>query len=257
MRPLADLFIALRFFSRLPVPSTRRELELGRAGLAAAVAMVPAAALVIGLAPALTLLAARGLGLPPLLAAPLAIVTLVLVTGALHEDGLADCADGFGGGRTRARKLEIMRDSRIGTFGACAIAASLYLRALALGVAASRDMGLGAVVLLATAVISRTACLLPVIALAPARADGAGAALGRPEPRSVAIALAVALALSCGLLATSAGPARVALAIAVATIAALALCALAWRQIGGHTGDVAGATQQVVEIAVYLVFAAS
>ena len=257
MVPLADLLIALRHFSRLPVPSTRRETDLGQAGLAKAIAMVPAAALLIGLAPAFVLLAARGLGLPPLLAAPLAIVTLVLVTGALHEDGLADCADGFGGGRTRQRKLDIMRDSRIGAFGACALALSLYLRAIALGIVASRDMQLGAVVLLAAAILSRMACLLPLIALPPARPDGAGASLGLPEPRSIGIALALSLALSCALLATSTSPTRIALAVAVSAIAALALCALAWRQIGGQTGDVAGATQQIVEIAVYLAFAAS
>ncbi len=257
MTPLADVCIALRFFSRLPVPTTKRERDLGRAGLAAAIAMVPVAALVIGLLPALALLSAHALGLPPLLAALLAIVTLILVTGALHEDGLADCADGFGGGRTRERKLEIMRDSRIGTFGACALTTSIALRAAALDVVASRDMRLGAVVLIAAAVISRMTSLLPALALLPARPDGVGAAVGRPEPRSIAVALGLSLALFCGLLAASTSPARIALAIATATIVALGMCALAWRQIGGQTGDVGGATQQIVEVAVYLVFAAS
>ncbi len=257
MTSIADLFIALRFFSRLPVPATRREINAGAAGFSHAVAMVPLAGLVIGCLPAIVLAGTCGLGLPPALAAPLAVLSLVIVTGALHEDGLADCADGFGGGRTRARKLEIMRDSRIGTFGACALALSLYLRAVALGTIAARGVGLGVAVILAAAVLSRLACLLPLIALPPARADGMGASAGRPEPRTVGIALALAIALACGLLATFAAPARIALAIALASVAALGLCALAWRQIGGQTGDVAGATQQVVEIAIYLVFAAA
>ena len=80
--------------------------------------MVPVAGALIGCIPALTLVAARLAALPNPVAALLALVALVSVTGALHEDGLADCADGFGGGRTRERKLEIMRDSRIGTFAA-------------------------------------------------------------------------------------------------------------------------------------------
>ena len=257
MTPLSDLLIALRFFSRLPVPSTRREIELGPTGLAAAVAMVPAAGLIIGAVAASALLLAQGFGVPPVLAAPLAIATLILVTGALHEDGLADCADGFGGGRTRERKLAIMRDSRIGTYGACAIGLSLYLRASALGVIASRDVGLAAAVLIAAAILSRVACLLPLIALLPARPDGTGVSVGQPAPRTVAMALALALVLSCGVLGLVARPAPIAFAIALSAIAALGMCALAWRQIGGQTGDVAGATQQLVEIAIYLVFAAA
>ena len=256
MTPLSDLLIALRFFSRLPVPSTRRETELGPAGLAAAVAMVPAAGLIIGAVAALALLLARSLGVPSMLAAPLAIAMLILVTGALHEDGLADCADGFGGG-TRERKLAIMRDSRIGTYGACAIALSLYLRASALGVIASRDVGLAATVLIAAAILSRVACLLPLIALLPARPDGIGVSVGQPAPQKVAVALVLALVLSLSVLGFSARPAPIALAIALSATAALGMCALAWRQIGGQTGDVAGATQQMVEIAIYLVFAAA
>ena len=257
MTPLSDLLIALRFFSRLPVPSTRRETELGPAGLAADVAMVPAAGLIIGAVAALALLLARSLGVPSMLAAPLAIAMLILVTGALHEDGLADCADGFGGGGTRERKLAIMRDSRIGTYGACAIALSLYLRASALGVIASRDVGLAATVLIAAAILSRVACLLPLIALLPARPDGIGVSVGQPAPQKVAVALVLALVLSLSVLGFSARPAPIALAIALSATAALGMCALAWRQIGGQTGDVAGATQQVVEIAIYLVFAAA
>ena len=176
-----DLLIALRFFSRLPVPETERERSLGAAGLASAAALVPVAGAIIGILPAFVLLAAGGLGLPPVLAAPLAIATLALVTGALHEDALSDCADGFGGGRTRERKLEIMRDSRIGAFGGVALALSLYVRVTALAVIADRSAGTAALVLVAAAALSRAASLWPLAWLPPARAEGVGAA-AQPAP---------------------------------------------------------------------------
>ena len=165
-----DLLIALRFFSRLPVPETAREREVGAAGLSSVAAFVPVAGVIIGVGPALVLLAASVLGLPPVLAAPLAIAALVVVTGALHEDALADCADGFGGGATRERKLEIMRDSRIGAFGACALALSIYIRAVALAIVADRSPGDAALVLVAAAALSRAACLWPLAWLPHRRA---------------------------------------------------------------------------------------
>jgi adenosylcobinamide-GDP ribazoletransferase len=216
---------------------------------------VPIAGAVIGLFPAFVLVAASAAGLPPSIAAPLAIATLVVVTGALHEDGLADCADGFGGGRTRARKLEIMRDSRIGTFGGCAIALSLYLRAASLSVIAGHGVELAAAVLVASAAVSRTLCLLPLTILPAARVDGAGAAAGTIDRGRYAAALAITAAIGllpgvCG-----ASPSRAAFAVVAAAIAALAICGIARRQVGGQTGDVAGAAQQMAEIAVLIVFA--
>ena len=255
--PLADLCIGLRFFSRLPVPRTARETALGAGGLAAAVVMVPIAGTVIGLCPAIVLVLASAAGLPPLIAAPLAIATLVGVTGALHEDGLADCADGFGGGATLERKLAIMRDSRIGTFGACAIGLALLLRAAALCVVAARDVALGAAVLVAGAALSRTLCLMPLVLLPPARPDGAGAAAATLVTARYGAALALSVIVSILPLFAAASPGRLAAAALAAALAALAVCAVAWRQIRGQTGDVAGATQQAVEIAVLLVFAAA
>ncbi len=257
MSPLADLLIALRFLSRLPVPTVAREEQLGPAAFAGAAAMVPVAGAIIGGLPVLGLLAATAVGLPPLLAAPVAIAGLVAVTGALHEDALADCADGFGGGRTRLRKLEIMRDSRIGTFGACAVAMSLYLRAFALGTVAARSPWLASAAIIGAAATSRVACLLPLLLLPPARQDGLGAGAGRPTGASLAVGLMVAIGFS--LLATLFGASvlRVVLAVALSLAGALAVCGLAWRQIGGQTGDVAGAAQQVSEIAMLLVLAAA
>ena len=136
-----DLLACLRFFSRLDLPAER-----GREGLAEfaeALRALPLAGAIIGGFGAFALLGARALGLPHLPAAVIAIGALVMVTGALHEDGLADLADGFGGGATREKKLEIMRDSRIGAYGALALALTLLLRVSA------------------TAVSPRSAALLP------------------------------------------------------------------------------------------------
>ena len=254
--PLADILIALRFFSRLPLPATQREIALGSQGLPHAVMMVPVAGALIGVLPALVLVAACAIGLPPSVAAPLAIAALVVVTGALHEDGLADCADGFGGGRTRERKLEIMRDSCIGTYGACAIGVSLYLRAASLAVIAEHAVLLAATVLVASAAVSRTLCLLPLAILPPARTDGAGAAAGGVDHRRYAVAVGIAALVTLLPWLAGASLGHAAVSFIVAAGAALAVCAVARKQVGGQTGDVAGAVQQVAEIAAILVFAA-
>jgi adenosylcobinamide-GDP ribazoletransferase len=255
--PLADLLICLRFFSRLPLPTTSRETALGADGLARAVAMVPMAGAIVGLFPATILVLIAFAGLPPLLLAPLAIATLVLVTGALHEDGLADCADGFGGGRTRERKLEIMRDSRIGTYGACAIGLSLYLRVASLTVMAAHDVALSAAVLVSSAALSRPLCLLPLALLKPARSEGAGAAQGHLSTARLAGASVLAAVIGLLPVFTRVAPGIVLLSVVAGIVAALGVCAVSRRQIGGQTGDVAGAAQQAAELAQYLIYAAA
>ena len=124
-----DIGDALRFFTRVPVgdPGASAPLDINRFAWAA-----PVAGAVVGLIGALALALTGLLGLPPLMRAGLATAALVAATGALHEDGLADVADGFGGGATRAMKLDIMRDSRIGAYGAIALTLALILRVGAL-----------------------------------------------------------------------------------------------------------------------------
>ncbi|WP_246725286.1 adenosylcobinamide-GDP ribazoletransferase [Beijerinckia sp. L45] len=253
--PFADILIALRFFSCLPLPATRREIALGSQGLAQAVMMVPVAGAVIGLIPALVLAAAGAIGLPSSIAAPLAVAALVMVTGALHEDGLADCADGFGGGRTRERKLEIMRDSRIGTYGGCAIGLSLYLRAASLAVIAEHGVLLAAAALVASAAVSRTLCLLPLALLPAARTDGAGAAAGGLERGRYAVAIGISGVAALAPCLAGASVARAVFVLIAAALAALAVCAVARQQVGGQTGDVAGAAQQMAEVVSLVSFA--
>jgi adenosylcobinamide-GDP ribazoletransferase len=261
MRPgsslLADFWFCLGFYTRLPVPRAAGEATpYSLANFSRAVRVVPLAGALLGSFAALVMNVALGLGFRPILAAPLAVGCLIVLSGALHEDGLADCADGFFGGATRARKLEIMQDSRIGTFGAVALLLGVYMRGASLALIADKSLGLAGAILIGAAALSRTAALIPLAVLPPARDNGAGFAAGKPEPAALATAACLAVVFALAPVAAGAGPIRTIMAIAMATGAAYALVPLARKQIGGQTGDVAGAAQQLSEIAFYLVFAA-
>lgn len=195
----------------------------------------PLAGLLIGGAVALVRAAGTRLGLPPLPAAAWAVAAGVLLTGGLHEDGLADTADGFGGGRTPERRLEIMRDSRIGSYGALALLLALTIRVSAIAALAPAS---ATACLLATGALSRGA-MLPVLALLrPARPDGLGQGLGRiPLP---AILVAGAIVLAVAVLALP--PIRAGLALALAAASGLVVARLAQSRVGGQTGDVLGAS---------------
>ena len=186
------------------------------------------------------------LGLPPMLVATATVALLVATTGALHEDGLSDTADGLGGGRNREHKLEIMRDSRIGSYGTLALLFSVLLRVGALTALPSAWAAIK--VLVVAGAVSRAAMVVHSHRQAPARRDGLSATLGRPAQGATLIALGIALALSLLLLGTKA-----LVALVVAGIATAAMMRLAEHHLGGQTGDLLGATQQVVEIAVLLV----
>ena len=242
-----DIADALRFFTRLPLPrDDGAPFDVNRIAWAA-----PVAGALVGLVGAAVLAVAHRLGLPGLFSAALATAGVIAATGGLHEDGLADAADGFGGGATRARKLEIMRDSRIGTFGAVALALSLILRvgALAAALHAGFWSAAGAFILVAT--VSRAGALMPLALLDPARSDGAGAAAGRLDRNAFAASWGVGLVIAVALGLVATGLARALAGSITSAIGALAMTALASRQIGGQTGDVAGAAQQWAEIAAW------
>lgn len=194
------------------------------------------------------------LGLPPWIAAVLALTVVIASSGALHEDGLADIADGFGGGYTQQRKLDIMRDSRIGTFGALALVLSVLVRAGALAALIERyGLGGGAAVLIAVGAASRGFGLLPLAALPTARTDGLAHAVGTPPRSAILTALGLATLLGAiGPALAGIGVLRGLFACAAAAAASLWLTRLARKQIGGQTGDVSGAAQQLSEIAFLL-----
>ncbi|HEX2654017.1 MAG TPA: adenosylcobinamide-GDP ribazoletransferase [Xanthobacteraceae bacterium] len=241
---VADFLIGLMFYTRLPLGGSARDdiSDFARASWTA-----PVVGAVVGILGAIAFDAASKMGLPPLPAAVIAVATTLLLTGGLHEDGLADTADGFGGGATRERKLEIMRDSRIGTYGVCAVVISLMLRVSALAALAGTAFIVPALIASHTAARS----LLPAFMylMPPARADGLSASAGRPPFAAVFVSVLIGLiALRLGLGASHAIIA-VALLIALAAIAAL----MSKRQIGGQTGDVLGAVEQAGEVLVLLV----
>jgi len=239
----ADLAIALSFYTRLPL---RHDKPIGGSDVARASWAAPVAGALIGCCGAPVYWVAHAAGLPPLIGAALTLATTAMLTGCLHEDGLADTADGLGGGASRERKLEIMRDSRIGTYGVCALTLSLIVRAGAL--AALAEPMLVAPALIAAHAAARAALPAFMRAVPPARRDGLAAQAGAP-PLIGALAAAVigAAGLVLGL-----GPAR---AIVALLLACAAMGLVAWlcvKQIGGQTGDVLGAVEQANEIAVLI-----
>jgi adenosylcobinamide-GDP ribazoletransferase len=242
---IGEFSASIHFLTRLPL--RRHEAGTAGASLAQAAWAFPLAGFVVGLIGALVYLIADRLVLFSWPAAALTLAATMLVTGALHEDGLADTADGFGGGATRERKLDIMRDSRIGTYGVCALIICLLLRADA--IASLTEPVLVAPALIAAHVGARAVLPLVMFLLPAARSDGLAFSAGKPSGGGVAVAAALgflALLLCLGL-----GHALVALV--VLAIAVALLCWLATRQIGGQTGDVLGAVEQVSEIVILLV----
>ncbi|PDT68363.1 adenosylcobinamide-GDP ribazoletransferase [Bradyrhizobium ottawaense] len=243
---VADLRMAASFVTILPVASSKPAAD---GAVARATWALPVAGLLVGLAGAFVYKVAIRFGLTPNIAALLALATTALITGALHEDGLADTADGLGGGRTRERKLEIMRDSRIGTYGVCALILSFGLRWSAL--AAIADPLLVAFALCAAHAAARAGVPAFMSLVPPARPDGLSASAGSPSGRSVAIAFALGtLALALAL-----GPGKALVGLIVLSLAGLLLARLAVRQIGGQTGDILGAFEQIGEILILLVAA--
>lgn len=241
---VAQAQLALMLLTRLPAG----RLPDPAPTIGASVWAFPLAGLAVGALAALTLAAALALSLPPALAAGLALGVQVMVTGALHEDGLADLADGLWGGRTPERRLEIMRDSRIGSYGALALILSIGLRWQALAVIAAAP--LAPLALIALAMTSRVAPAALLAALPPARGDGMGRSATGANRQAVLIGAALALLPALAL------PGTLPM-LAVQLALGLGVARLAMARLGGQTGDVLGASQQLTELGGALVLAAA
>ncbi|WP_172296582.1 adenosylcobinamide-GDP ribazoletransferase [Pseudoruegeria sp. HB172150] len=236
-----DISVALALLTRLPVG------RVPDRGARAAWAW-PVAGLVVGLIAVVIGVLARWCGMPDALVSGLMLAMAVLVTGALHEDGLADVADGFWGGFDKARRLEIMKDSRIGSYGVIALVLSLGLRWAAM--TALIAAGGFAWPVLAAAVLSRAPMAVAMWALPNARGYGLSESVGRPGRETVAIGLLVALGAGFLLV----GPPVLLVALVLAPVTA-GCVGLARAKLGGQTGDVLGAVQQVCEVAALAVLA--
>lgn len=252
MEPARDLFgqflAALQFFIRLPLPDVLARRADHTAGLNHAAPLYGLVGLAIGVLPALVWLIAANF-FPAPVAAGLAITTGIWLTGGLHEDGLADCADGLGGARTAEDALEIMKDSRVGAYGAMALVLSIGLRWAAL---ATLTPVAGALALVIAHALARASLALPLRYSTYARRQGTGKLVAEGiSNHECTIAMAVGFAVAFvfggfgGLVAALAG-------ILAATIALLGF----EKRIGGYTGDALGGMEQATEIAVMAVLAA-
>jgi adenosylcobinamide-GDP ribazoletransferase len=247
-QPLLDLKICVIFLTRLPVPHDR---AIERGELARALWGAPLVGAFVGAVGGAFYALAHAIHVPPLAAASIAIAATMAATGCLHEDGLADVADGFGGGSTRDRKLSIMRDSRIGTYGVCAVFLSMLMRIAALASLGSPVAV--SIALVCAGAVARAGLPAFMMMVPPARTDGMSAHAGTPPAASVIVA---------GLLGAAALFGVFGLAIGMAALFALAggFVFLAWlcqRQIGGQTGDVLGTLEQIGEVTILLAAAAA
>lgn len=237
---LAELAQAFVLLTRLPVHRLRLPLPPMAPAPAGAVWAYPLAGAAIGAIGGGAYWLAQALSCPPALAALWALAVMILVTGALHEDGLADFADGLAGA-TKEKSLAIMRDHHIGTYGVIALILSLAVRASAVALIANDYAVVAALV--ATGAASRMSAVLLLAALPPARTDGLSVSVGRPSASLAAAALGVALVL-CWLLL----PLGISLAVVMSAVAAAFVVGrMALIRLGGQTGDVLGAAAQLAE----------
>ncbi|MCU4119204.1 adenosylcobinamide-GDP ribazoletransferase [Variovorax sp. N23] len=257
MSGVRHFLLALQFFTRIPVTGRLAQwVGYSPAMLRASAAHFPAVGWVVGAIGALALAGALALW-PPLVAAVLCTVVTVLVTGAFHEDGLADVADGLGGASTRERALEIMKDSRIGAFGAIAVVLALGLKFALLAALAGQGAFVVCAALLAAHVLSRLAPLAVMRASPYVGGEG-----GKSKPMADAVSgasVAVAVGWSlpaAALLVVVGGVVNGVAALLAAAGVAVFMVRLLRRRLGGFTGDGLGATQQLSELAIYLALAA-
>ena len=250
-----DTAQALGFLTRFTLPAHYFGGEAqpvsqasGAFPLAGAIAALPAA---------IFLLIAPWLTVPPLLAAVIAIAISIGVCGALHEDGLADVADGFFGGQDAAQRLDIMKDSRNGTYGVLALVLSTALRIAALAAIASESGIAAAFALVSASAAARAALVWHWFELPSARPGGTADQAGQPQKEQLNFALAsgVPLALVPAFIASGIdGVVLMASLIALSGIFFVRLCR---DKIGGHTGDTLGAAAQIAEVSTLIALASA
>jgi adenosylcobinamide-GDP ribazoletransferase len=234
-----DTVASLSFFSRLPVRPPAGSFDLHRSAAA-----WPLAGVLLAIGPALLFVLMRAAEFPTLVAALLALAALAVLTGAMHEDGLADAADGLGAAGTREERLDVMRDSRLGAYGGLALIFAIALKAAALA-SLGYSPFYGFLALLMAAGLSRTLAIWHWNATLPARADGMAWAAGRPDSLALAVALGIGAVAALVLLVAFGLSALLGIVMAIAGV--VFFSSHCRRTIGGHTGDTIGAAQQIAE----------
>lgn len=240
--PFSDLRAALVFLTRLPVGGPHR--AIGSCAWA-----FPLAGLFVGGVAVAVFYTSIWLGFGPLLASVLCFIATATLTGALHEDGLADAVDGLFGGRDKARVLEIMRDSRLGAFGGLALVLITGAKVAALaqlfGYGAQDLVALGLVLshMVARATLP---CVMAVLPLADQ--SGVAASVGRPAPFVAALCLVIAI--GAGVLIV--GPISLLIITGLVSLSVIALSRLVYNRVGGYNGDTLGLIEQMAELMVLL-----
>jgi adenosylcobinamide-GDP ribazoletransferase len=234
---LSDIPAAFSLLTRLPIPVDH---ELAGKRAATSTWAYPLVGATLGLLAGIIGSLLYWFGAPASIAAIAALTTLALTTGGMHEDGLADCADGFGGAFDKDRRLEIMKDSRIGAYGAIALIIFLLARATSMESLVNITF---IPALVAVGAASRLPVVLAMYAMPNARADGLSSGVGKPPEMSLIIAIITTIIL-CYLCIGWSGI----FVFGWAMIAAIIMAVIAHRSIGGQTGDVLGAMQQWAEV---------
>jgi len=236
---IQDFLVALVFLTRLPI-SLRFSFDMS--ALRTASRCFPVIGIIVGGLSGAVFMVAFAIGLPALLSAFLAIASQTLLTGALHEDAIGDVADGFGGGTTRMEKLEIMHDSRVGIYAVLTLIFVIGMKVVAIS-SATNPMIIFAI-LVSAATVSRALMTWGMYLMPSARADGLGHSAGRPPILAPLTATVIAILVAI----VSLGNLMGATAFLVAIVSAALMGFIAYRQIGGQTGDVLGAIQQISEL---------
>lgn len=235
---LMDVYLSVVFLTRLPAPgwpeAATRKLSTGMWAF-------PIAGVLVATIAGIVYAICDALGVPAFISALFAVLALIVATGGLHEDGLSDLADGIWGGTDAAKRLEIMTDSRIGAYGTVALIVSVVGRAAAIAAIGQPLFVLGALV--AVAAVSRAVMPAMMTFGSPAKADGLGAGAGKPVAATWGSALLLAAVISA-----IAAPAGWFICLIAAAAGAALISWFARRNLGGYTGDVLGAGQQVAEL---------
>jgi adenosylcobinamide-GDP ribazoletransferase len=252
---ITDTARALGFLTRLPVPS--RYFEGDEGSLVQVSRAFPLAGFAAALPAALFLLISPWLNFPSPLAAVIAVAISVGTTGALHEDGLADMADGFFGCKDTEQRLEIMKDSRTGAYGVLILVLSVLLKVFALASLLTFGGMTAALALLAAGVAARTALVWHWGELESARSGGVADIAGKPDEESLSFALLTGLPLAGALTLTGFGLSATVLTAVFVVIASIAFARLCRDKIGGFTGDTLGSASQIAEIAALIALACS
>ncbi len=247
---LTDLVMGLRLYSRLPTGHFEHEAP----NLARMAPALPFTSLVIGIGPVLLLLVAAAIGMPPLFAAALAVAAQVIVTGGMSEDAIADSADGLFGGHTIEQRLEILKDSRHGTYGVTALCLYILLRVSALAALLAISPLAAAGIWLATGMLARSGALWLPLNLAPARRDGVASAAGRVTRIPFLIGAAFAILVAFIIAAPFVGILGLLAALVLQALVALGWTRLCRHLTGGQTGDLIGGLHALLEIAALSAF---